>query len=175
LQSILEREYKALVEKDNSKSTLPPIRPSDAEAKIQEKMKQRQDLNAYVNKIREDRKKQEKIAAEARSDKLPVINSSKILPQQFNNPASTSFPTINSASNGYKGIPPSNQAAAKPSSSAGGLLRPMSQDASPLTNLQKLKDDTSSDSPRSSLLKRSHSHPNITQVFETISIHFKDY
>jgi len=51
------------------------------------------------------------------------------------------------------------------SSSAGAnmLQRPFSQDATPISTV-KIKDENS-ESPRSSLLKRSHSHPNLAQVF----------
>jgi hypothetical protein len=54
--------------------------------------------------------------------------------------------------------------AAKESRSGSPLLRPMSQDATPIS-YHKLKDEPSLDSPRS-LLKRSHSHPNIPQVLD---------
>lgn len=170
IQTALERDYNALMASNRSKSTLPQIRLSESDAKIQEKIKTVKDMNEYVRKIREERKNKEKeiqriasdAEAKASADKLPAISTPKNAPTpRVTNSASTPFPTINSNSDSTNVLP--NNQGVKPSNIGGGLLRPMSQDASPLT-LQKLKDDSNSESPRSSLLKRSHSHPNIAQV-----------
>jgi hypothetical protein len=143
------------------------------DASLQEKLQEKERLDNYVKQLREERKKREELEKRSLDLKLPNISSPSNLvkPRTSVSTNSTTLPAIHSYGTEIgKGVPNSDpipiKQPQKPSNSATGLLRPMSQDASPIT-FQKLKEEPS-ESPRSGLLKRSHSHPNIAQVNDEI-------
>jgi hypothetical protein len=157
------------------------------DASLQEKLQEKERLDNYVKQLREERKKREELEKRSLDLKLPNISSPSNLvkPRTSVSTNSTTLPAIHSYGTEIgKGVPNSDpipiKQPQKPSNSATGLLRPMSQDASPIT-FQKLKEEPS-ESPRSGLLKRSHSHPNIAQVIYneiysrklTVYQHFSD-
>jgi len=164
---VLQTELKNAIEQGAKvKSTLPPVRVK-VDTTLQDKLSEKEKLDAYVKQLREDRKRRDEIKTV--DLKLPSISSSQAIskPKMPSSSASTVLPSINSngGGEGMKSInsdPIPIKQQPKPSNSSASLLRPMSQDASPVT-FQKLKEERT-ESPRSGLLKRSHSHPNIAQV-----------
>ncbi|CAL8109144.1 unnamed protein product [Orchesella dallaii] len=176
--SKMKAQYEAVLREQKTKHILPRIRTPVEEEKITSKQKEKDRLDEMVKALR-------KMRLEAALEKgkrdvlinndnervsdyvsLPPIPNTSV--GQVGNRASgvnsaTQLPSISQAASVTPEIISSPVPSLKPSSSNAGS-RPISQDSSAITR-QKLKDE-SSEQPRSSALKRSHSHPNIAQSHE---------
>lgn len=136
--------------------SLPVIRPSATDSGLDSKFREKSQLEDYVKQIRAKRKALEEERLKAK-DKLATIPDSGSSSPRTSRGRVTNGPSTPAESTSN----PKMTQSAGPGGPA-SLIRPMSQDATPIS-YQRLRDEPSSESPRS-LLKRSHSHPNIAQV-----------
>lgn len=147
-----------------SKQYLPKIRKPQEEQDITSKERENQKLNEMVAELRRMRKQKEAEEREEQSkneDEGKTDSSAKLPPLSTTNSGS-SIKSSCGTGNGITQLPAINNTVNKPSSNITPASRPVSQESKGITR-QKLKDE-GSEPPRSSSLKRSHSHPNIAQV-----------
>ncbi|ODN00955.1 Ubiquitin carboxyl-terminal hydrolase 8 [Orchesella cincta] len=174
--SQMKSQYESVLREQKTKHILPRIRTPVEEENISSKQREKDSLDELVKALRKARidagTEKGKRERSVPSDKdrsndyvsLPPISNSNA--GQVSNRASsvtsaTQLPSISPATSVAPEIISSPVPSLKPSSSNAGSSRPISQDSSAITR-QKLKDENS-EPPRSSALKRSHSHPNIAQ------------
>lgn len=158
---------------------MPRLRTTAAEDQIREKEKKKKKLSDVLMNLRRQNKEAEERIKKLIGEKAAAAENAAKFPPIPNNNASVA-PARNTSANGATTqlpiIKPTNPvvppASTKPISGTSGIssapspsssLRTPSQNPSSLITRQKLKDENS-ELPRSSALKRSHSHPNIAQV-----------
>lgn len=156
--------YVKYQQQEKAMQYLPSIRPPQDQKEVEVKEKEKRRLDELVTKLRQERKlkEEQKKLLEQRGERLPVIPQSATNVPSVPKPSlgSTHLPSIH---NSIPASPPPAvpSTSLKPTSTTSSIIRPVSQDAGGVTRMP-LKDEPS-EHPRSTSLKRSHSHPNIAQ------------
>lgn len=173
----MKQQYLAFLREQKTKQYLPRIRTPLEEEQVSAKEQEKEKLDAMVKDMRrirleEAEKRQKEQAMAAIPDVSNAENIGRLPPlpqfqgkpiQKGNGEGMPPLPVINTDL-----TPASPASVPKPiapgASTSSITSRPVSQDSSSvgITRI-KLKDEPT-DTPRSTALKRSHSHPNIAQV-----------